>query len=506
MSTFVRVWSDRIAVRRPHLLRTAAIVLLTLVLAYYLGQQPSVRYIQIPLLLVGVWLLWRSPALGLVIMLVSASLLKLVLSTGTQTSLHLAFVLVPVMLGLWVVQMLARRSFHLTPSRTTLPAFGLVLVTTIALINGNLPLVVFAQQAPLRSQLGGWGIIVFSVGAFLLAANLLKDVRWLKLLVGVFLVFGATYFVGHIVPGAGGFVTRLFPIGANDSVFWLWFVALAAAQGLFNHGLDGRVRLLLGLLTVAALGFAYSPVQFNWASGWLPCTVALAVLVYLRWPRLGLMLGVFSILVMALGFETLQRVVLTEENQYSLLTRTAALQVISQIIRANPLLGVGPANYYWYAPLYSLLGFYVRFNSHNQYVDILAQIGGLGLAVYLWFALEAGRVGFQLRRIAQDGFARAYACASLAGLAGMLAAGMLGDWVLPFVYNVGIRGFRSSVIGWLFLGGLVSLHYLTARQAHPDSVPRPPSGPVAPRAEGSVAGPRAGRGRWGDAGDAAAPL
>lgn len=53
---------------------------------------------------------------------------------------------------------------------------------------------------------------------------------------------------------------------------------------------------------------------------------------------------------------------------------------------------------------------------------------------------------------------------ALGGLAGTLMSGMLGDWFLPFVYNVGLVGFRSSVFAWLFLGGLVVYEQL-ARQA-----------------------------------------
>jgi hypothetical protein len=34
---------------------------------------------------------------------------------------------------------------------------------------------------------------------------------------------------------------------------------------------------------------------------------------------------------------------------------------------------------------------------------------------------------------------------------------MLGDWVLPFIYNVGLNGMRASLLGWIFLGGLVAL-------------------------------------------------
>jgi hypothetical protein len=45
----------------------------------------------------------------------------------------------------------------------------------------------------------------------------------------------------------------------------------------------------------------------------------------------------------------------------------------------------------------------------------------------------------------------------IGGLAGTLVAATMADWLVPFVYNVGMQGFRSSVLGWIFLGGLVSV-------------------------------------------------
>jgi hypothetical protein len=65
--------------------------------------------------------------------------------------------------------------------------------------------------------------------------------------------------------------------------------------------------------------------------------------------------------------------------------------------------------------------------------------------------------GWRLRRRASNGFVRAYANAGLAGLAGMLAAGLLGDWFIPFVYNIGFNGFRAAALGWILLGGMVAL-------------------------------------------------
>jgi hypothetical protein len=125
---------------------------------------------------------------------------------------------------------------------------------------------------------------------------------------------------------------------------------------------------------------------------------------------------------------------------------------------------LGFANYYWYTPLFPIRGYAVSFNSHNNYVDIVAQTGLLGLVFFLWFLWEVGRLGWRLRNGVPAGFAQAYVYGSLGGLAGMVVVGMLGDWVLPFFYNVGLNGFRSSMLGWLFLGGLVSLEQMVITQ------------------------------------------
>jgi hypothetical protein len=153
---------------------------------------------------------------------------------------------------------------------------------------------------------------------------------------------------------------------------------------------------------------------------------------------------------------------LLADEEYSAMTRWEAWRILAEIVKVNPVLGLGPANYYHYTPLFPILGWAVNFNSHNQYVDIVAQTGLLGLSCFLWFVWELGRLGWRMRVRVPDGFARAYLYGALGGLGGTLAAGLLGDWVLPFVYNIGLGGTRTSLLGWLFLGGLVVLEKLYA--------------------------------------------
>jgi O-antigen ligase len=66
------------------------------------------------------------------------------------------------------------------------------------------------------------------------------------------------------------------------------------------------------------------------------------------------------------------RVLFAGYNDYSYMTRVAAAQIMFKIIKISPIIGLGPANYYWYTPLFPILGYAVQFNSHNNYLDLLA--------------------------------------------------------------------------------------------------------------------------------------
>lgn len=428
----------------------------------YLSQAPSMRLLPIPFIIIAMWQFLRFPGLGPLAVLVASLTIGFSLGTGTQTSLHLGFLFVPLFTGLWVAKMLYQRSFSLVSSAANIPLIGLVVTATLSLVAGNLAWNAFAQTAPLRTQIGALGMFVVSAAAFWLVANEIKTLAWLKALTWTFIGIGAIYIVGRLIPGLS-FYLRWIQSDAVGSLFWVWLVALAGGQALFNRSLAFGWRFLCGLLALAALVVGLLPAARGWASGWLPALVGVAVLLWLRWPRLTAVLAVIGLGAGLLAYPAVSSFLLGGDNQYSLLTRGAALDIIIGIARANLLLGIGPANYYYYTPLFPILGYYVRFNSHNQYVDLLAQTGVLGLLFFFLFFLAVWRTGWRLRRRFQDGFAHAYINACLAGLVATVASGLLGDWVIPFVYNVGIAGMRASILAWLFLGGVVALDAMRDR-------------------------------------------
>jgi hypothetical protein len=144
-------------------------------------------------------------------------------------------------------------------------------------------------------------------------------------------------------------------------------------------------------------------------------------------------------------------------EQYSWMTRLEASKVIWHLLERNPWLGFGPANYYHYTLLFPIIGWWVRFNSHNNYIDLVAQTGVIGLLAFCWFVVEVLRLALRLFSRVPTGFAKAYVVGALGGLAGSLVSGFLADWIVPFTYNIGLTGFRSSLLFWFFLGGLLSL-------------------------------------------------
>ena len=434
------------------------LVISELLLIAALGLMASQRHLALILVLplgIGLVLTFlRWPSLGLIV----ASVAGIVVPFLGPSGLNVTMILVALLLGLWLLNMIVRlRQIQLAPSRTIWPLLSLLLIAIISFVVGQLPWLTFALHAPLGAQLGGLSIIVLSAGTFLLAANQIHDLRWLRWLTWAFLAIGAlSVLVRSVLPALGVTTRDLFP--PVGTVFYVCLVAMAFSQAAFNRDLHPAWRLAFGgfvLITIYILFF----LKFGDKSGWLSVFVSIAAIIAARSWRAGLALvpiAVLSALYLWTG--------LVNTDEYSISTRFDAWLIMAQIIRISPILGLGFANYYWYTPLFPIRGYAVSFNSHNNYVDIVAQMGVVGLVCFVWLMWEVGRLGWRLRTQAPTGFAQAYVYGALGGLAGMVVAAMLGDWVLPFFYNVGLTGFRSSMLGWLFLGGLVSLEQMIIRQ------------------------------------------
>ena len=440
-----------------------AIVVGVLTLSAALAYQGSSRlFMAVPGLLAviaGMIILFKWPLLGLLALIGST-----VISVDGPSGFNATPAMIIVLLGLWIVDMLVRqRQAKFLPSSTFPPLFILVVVASLAFGFGQLQWFTFGSPASLGAQIGGLSLYFLSAAAFLAVAHTIKQIRWLQWMTWLFLIQGSFFVIMKVIPGMQAQAAKFIHFATIGSLFWVWMAALSFSQAVFNDKLPWVWRAPLGVLAALTL-FVGVFIGREWNSGWVPTLAAAGTIVLIAKPKLGLIGIAMAGLGAIIKLQDLIAAVMVGDNEYSLGTRIDAWLIIWEMTQVNPILGLGPANYNAYTVLFPIRGWSVTFNSHSQYIDLIAQTGLLGLICFLWFFGTVGLLIWRLTKRMPSGFAQAYIYGAMGGLVGTLVSAGFGDWVIPFFFNVGFRGFRASVLSWVFLGAVVAL-----AQIYPDT-------------------------------------
>jgi O-antigen ligase len=425
----------------------------------------------------GIVLLLQRPALGLALLAALSPTLPLELGTGSEVSLTPPVLLIPGVAMVWLLDHFwERQPLRLPASRTTLPLLLFVGSGLLSLLAGN---VYWDPAVPrpgnlLLVQMAQYGIFALSAAIFLLAGDLGRQARWLRCATWIFLILGGVVILESYVPSLHHLLNWSDPSRAKSGVFWAWLGSLAAGQLAFNRRLGPFVKLALSALLIATT-YVVLFLWNAWLSGWGPFVVAVLTVVWLRIWRHSRTAGFMAILAGFALIAVLYPILFAHaggerEVQVSWSGRLALYRAVLDLAKRHPILGLGPAAYRHYGYTHSLWmgvgGAFYRsawLSSHNNYIDIYAQVGLVGLGFFVWFLAELGLLSWRLTTRFQGDFRDGYVHAALGGLAGSLVAMMLVDWFLPYVYNVGFPGFRTSALAWMFLGGLVALEQVAAR-------------------------------------------
>jgi O-antigen ligase len=365
---------------------------------------------------------------------------------------------------------LREQSLRLPSSRTVLPLLCFVGSGLLSLLAGT----VYWDPAVPRSdnlilvQLAQWAIFVFSALIFLLAGELGRQTRWLAYATWTFLALAGVVMLEPYFPWLHRALMWNDPTRAKSAMLFAWIGALTMGQLLFNRRLQALAKL--ALFTIWAItAYAVWVLWTEWTSGLAPFTVATVAVIWLRVWRHNRSAALAATLALAVLAVVSAPFLFTisggeRELENSWGARLLVYRAVLDMAKAHPILGLGPAAYrhYGWNRMISLgvgRALYTRPNisSHNNYIDIYAQVGLLGLGLFVWFLIEVGVLGWRLVSRFRWDFRDGYVQAALGGLAGCVVAMMLVDWFLPYVYNVSFYGFRTSALAWMFLGGLVAL-------------------------------------------------
>jgi O-antigen ligase len=459
----MRTWSPEYPSRQNWLNQTNHPILFkTVVILTVVGGSALVGRFSDPWFFLGpvvilatLWSL-NAPHWGILMGLVGAVTIAQGIETGTKSDVNISVIFVPALAAIWLFKGLLTRRLHLLSLPVNKPLLGFIMAATLSLVVGDVWRDFNVSNVKLEVQLAGWTIMVLSAVAFWLGANVISSRRILETIVNVFILFSFVVIVN-------AWLTQWFGIPfvftVTNALFFLWPVALSLGQLFFNVKLPPLMRLLCLINASAWLAFSLLVTRAN-VSDWLPQLVVVAVLGFLRWRRWFLVLAVAAAIFFAYRGGVIIEGLLKDEA--SSFYRPLLWRNVIEVGMRSPILGLGPASYKPYTVTYynaeGMPGWSEWINygvsSHNNYIDIFAQTGVIGLFFFLWTLGSIGYLAFTLFRHAPIGFAQGYAAAMLGGWIAVLVSCGLADWLIPQVYNIGLNGFRVSFYAWLFWGAM----------------------------------------------------
>jgi O-antigen ligase len=254
-----------------------------------------------------------------------------------------------------------------------------------------------------------------------------------------------------------GLQSRVFATLDNPNVlaeFLVFTIPLSLAALISSRHLPTQV-FITGIIGVSVLCLVLT---FS-RGGWLGFVLAMLVFFLLKDRRALFMLllfgavGIFflpeSILERAASIGNLQE----SSTAYRLSIWTASLRIIADYWVSG--IGPGLPTFAMVYPYFSLAAG-MAYHSHNLFLQLVVEMGIMGLAAFLWMMWVFIRVGLQSWRKIQDPYLKNLLIGLIAGMAGFLLQGMTDYvWYSP----------RIILTFWLMLGLMSALVRQAQRQA-----------------------------------------
>lgn len=427
------------------------IVLLVFALPYFGGVLPTLALIGLCL---GV-LVVVKPEIGVASIVVCAAVVRMSIGTGTDSFLVASLVVAVLAVCGWIVhRLIHRQPLLVLPWPIAAPALALSALTVFSFIWGRATLDprILVPPTFYRVQIGQSLLIIVALALLFVGADIFRSATTRNLLACTVVAVGV-----FALPYRWLMETP--PQVNTGGLFGLWFVAITWSMALVNHRLPRPVRIGLAGLTVAWMMMAFIK-EGAWVSGWLPPLIAILGITVVARPKLGFASILIAGMAGIVYYASLYSLLITKQQEEgSLGGDFGRLELIKrnlELIHDQLLLGTGPAGYTLY---------YVTFlpdqsmSTHNNYVDILAQTGVLGIVSFVAVLVALFVLGRKaLHRCRENPTDFAMAAAIVGALPGLAAGLFMGDWLIPFVYNQTIAGFDHAVYSWLMLAALCGLY------------------------------------------------
>ena len=236
----------------------------------------------------------------------------------------------------------------------------------------------------------------------------------------------------------------------------LFLIALSAGVLVWQRH---RPRLWIPALFLFALGLVAAYLSYA-LNCWLGSLGAITVVIWSRWRWRGLLLFALALAVVAEAAQPTLGTILAQRLGGNDLDRIGLWHSAVIVWSKSPLIGVGAGNLDSYMERYSVFGIGLVLQgyqqAHNIFLELLAELGGVGLAAFLAFLL-AVMVRLARRLPGRSLADRHFRATALAMLVGEALMATVGSGVVPTIASAGWDGIPPVLVSWFFAGAALAL-------------------------------------------------
>ena len=389
-------------------------------------------------------------------------------SSGIFSRLYIGNLLFALIVGIWILRTVlpTRKSGRIILAPGLLaPLMGLIAIGLTSIIYSRLfpdPRVSYSFLHSNVSitivNLSEMSLLVGLPLFLVIASEVLTTVRDVQWVIGAYVAVGMMYAIGTIFAGPLGLSSQEVILGnRRPSVFGSTSSGLGSSLVLFTciafgqalYATKGRQRAFWGLLTFL---FSIAVIMSFGRESWIDLFLAVLVMVGFRfrnWTVLLTLLIPFLLLFIP-GVTNF----FDPTKVYGVDRLTIWSDAIA-IWQRHPLMGVGAGNYQFFDLTY---GTDVAGVAHNQYLEVLAEMGLQGLFCLLWIIAAVGYMTFKHFKIARTNIGKGLALASIGFYISLINTGFFASSFVPSVALAGGTGiFVDLSYRWLLFGLVLSI-------------------------------------------------
>src|SRR3989454_2904682 len=236
----------------------------------------------------------------------------------------------------------------------------------------------------------------------------------------------------------------------------LFLIVLSAGVVVWQHP---RSRLWAPALALLGMGLVAAFLSYA-LNAWLGALGAMTVLIWSRWRGRGLVAWFAGLGLVALAVQETLGTIAAQRLGGNDIDRIGLWHSALIVWSKSPIIGVGAGNLVGYMERFSVFSIALVLQgyqqAHNIFLEVLAELGVVGLALCLTFM---GLVIWRLRRHVPDASlaAQHFQAAGLAMVVGSALMAVVGSGIVPTIASAGWEGIPPVVVCWFFAGAAMAM-------------------------------------------------